>query len=448
MRGLRSTIALVVVLAGLAAYVYFVTWKKPAEAPSKQEKVFAAVQADKIDELKVRSEKGDVTTLKKENGTWKLVAPVAAKADEMEVSAIANALGQIEIVRVVDENPTDVKDYGLAMPRLEIDFKVSGDKDYRRLLVGEKSPTGGDLFAKRNDEKKVFLIPASQDSTLNRSTFELRDKTVLKVERDKVDGVVVNAGGKTFHLAKDNADWKITEPVQMRADYGTVEGLIGRVQTAAMKSIVTETATAADLKTYGLDKPAASVDLQSGSSRATLVLGGKAENNTVYARDASSPMVVTLDGTLADELKKGADEYRRKDIFEFRAYNATRVEITRSGQTVAFEKTKGQGKDATDKWRRVSPNAGDVDKDKIEALLSRLANMRAASFVEASTKAGLNMPAMTVLAKFEDGKKEERVTFGKVDADVYAGRPGEPGAAKVDAMDFTEANKTLDELAK
>jgi hypothetical protein len=58
------------------------------------------------------------------------------------------------------------------------------------------------------------------------------------------------------------------------------------------------------------------------------------------------------------------------------------------------------------------------------------------------------MPALTVLAKFDDGKKEERVTFGKVDTDVFAARPGEPGAAKVDANDFTEANKTLDELVK
>ena len=47
MRGLRSTIALIVVLAGLAAYVYFVTWQKtPETAASKQEKVFAGVEAD------------------------------------------------------------------------------------------------------------------------------------------------------------------------------------------------------------------------------------------------------------------------------------------------------------------------------------------------------------------------------------------------------------------
>ncbi|MEO8259305.1 MAG: DUF4340 domain-containing protein [Acidobacteriota bacterium] len=448
MKGLRSTLALVVVLGGLAAYIYFVTWKTPAEPASKLEKVFSGLQADKIDEVKVTSDKGEVSTLKKDNGTWQLVAPVAAKADEAEASAIATALGQVEIVRVIDENPTDLKDYGLATPRIAVDFKGTGDKDYRRLLIGEKSPTGADLFAKRNDEKKVFLIAAAPESTLNKSTFELRDKTVLAFERDKVDAVSVGAGGKTLELTKDNTDWKITQPLQARADYGSVEGLIGRLQTAGMKTIVSENPSANDLKQYGLDKPAATVDLKLGSARATLAVGGKAADNTVYARDASKPMVVTIDSALADELKKGADEYRRKDLFEFRPYNATRVEITRDTQTVAFEKTKGTGENAEEKWRRVSPTAGDVDKDKVDSLLSRLSNMRAASFVAASAKTGVDMPAMTVVAKFDDGKKEERVTFGKVDNDVYAARPGEPGAAKVDAMDLTEANKTLDELAK
>ena len=69
MRGLRSTIALLVVLLGLAAYIYFVTWKRPdaADATSKQEKVFTALESDKIEELKVRAEKGDQTAVVKKN---------------------------------------------------------------------------------------------------------------------------------------------------------------------------------------------------------------------------------------------------------------------------------------------------------------------------------------------------------------------------------------------
>src|SRR5262249_42147648 len=156
---------------------------------------------------------------------------------------IASALSSMTVVRVVDENPGDLKDYGLVMPRLEVDYKTAGASTYQRILVGDKSPTGSDLFAKRNEDKRVFLIPSAQENTFNKSTFDLRDKVVLKFERDKLDGIDVSSDGKALQLAKENADWKITQPLQARADYGSVEGLIGRLQTASMKSIVTENAT-------------------------------------------------------------------------------------------------------------------------------------------------------------------------------------------------------------
>jgi uncharacterized protein DUF4340 len=451
MRGLRSTIALIVVLAGLGAYIYFVTWKMPeggADAAATKEKVFAGFEADKLDEIKVASAAGDATTLKKEGGAWQVVQPITAKADESEVSGITSALGQIEVSRVIEENPTNLNDYGLSNPRIEINFKGAADKDYRKLLVGDKSPTGGDLFAKRNDEKKVFLIPAFQETSLNRTTFDLREKAVLKFDREKVDGLDVTAGSKTLAVAKDGGEWKITKPVQTRADFGSVEGLVGRLQSVQMKSMVTENAAPADLKKYGLDKPEATVHLNAGSARATLLVGGKAADNTVYARDASKQAVVTVESALLDDLKKSADDYRRKDIFEFRPFNANRIEMTRNGQTVVLERVKGTGENAADTWKRVSPTAADVDREKSDSLLSKLSNIRAASFVETTAKTGLDKPALTVTVKFDDGKKEEKVTFGQAGADVFVSRPGEPGAAKVDAADFNEAIKTLDELSK
>jgi Domain of unknown function (DUF4340) len=447
MKGLRSTIALIVVLAGLGAYIYFVTWKTPegGDTGKKTDKVFAGVQADKIEEIRISSASGEATTVKKDNATWQVVTPVAAKADETEVSGITSALATTDIVRVIDENPASLNDYGLSNPRIEVDFKVAGDKDYRKLLIGEKSPTGSDLFAKRNDEKRVFLIPAFQESTFNKDTFALRDKVVLKFERDKVDGVEVDAAGKTLVMAKDGADWKIRKPLETRADYGSVEGLIGRVQTVQMKSIAADQATPADLKKYGLEKPEATININAGSARATLLIGGKATDTTVYARDASKPAVVTVESALMDDLKKGADDYRRKDLFEFRAYNANRVELTRGQDVVVFERVKGQGENAQDKWRRVSPNATDADRDKVDAMLAKLANMRATSFVDGK---GSLTPALEIHVKFDDGKKEERVTFVKDGADVLAVRPGEPGAAKTDAADLTETLKSLDELSK
>src|SRR5580765_1109556 len=259
MRGLRSTIALVVVLAGLGAYIYFVTSKVPEGGPTsddaKKEKVFAALQADKIEEVKVSTAAGDSTTLKKDGSSWKITQPSDLPASESDVSQLTSALGQADIVRVIDENPSNLNDYGLSNPRVEVDFKAAGDKDYRKLFIGEKTPTGGDFFAKRNDEKKVFLIPASQDTSFNRTTFDFRDKTLLKFERDKVDALDVTAAGKTLAIAKDGGEWKMSRPVQTRADFGSVEGLVGRLQTVQMKSIAADNASPADLKKYGLDKP-------------------------------------------------------------------------------------------------------------------------------------------------------------------------------------------------
>jgi hypothetical protein len=449
MRGLRSTIALAVILAGLGAYIYFVTWKQPdtPDTGKKQEKVFN-VASDKIDEIKITQASGEATTVKKDGAAWKVTEPVNAAADESEISGITNAVSSAEIARIVDENPASLNDYGLSNPKVEVAFKAAGDKDYRRLSIGEKTPTGGDVFARRNDEKKVFLVPAFQEASLNKSTFDLRDKSILKVDREKIDSVEMNAGTQSLTIAKDGSEWKIRKPLDARADFGTVEGLIGRLQTARMKSLVAENASAADLKKYGFDKPQATVNLNAGSAKATLLIGGKAEANAVYARDASKPAVVTVEGSLLDEVKKGADDYRRKDLFEFRAYNATHVEITRNGQTYVFERVKSGTENTPDKWRRVSPNAGDVDKDKFDAFLSRLANMRADKFVASTANTGLDKPALTIVAKFDEGKKEDRVTFGQSGQDVYAARPGEPGAAKTDAADFNESVKTLDELAK
>jgi hypothetical protein len=450
MRGLRSTILLIVVLGGLGAYIYFVTWKKSesTDIDTKQEKVFAALQADKIDDIRLKSSSGDTTTLKKADGGWQLVAPVTARADEGVVSTITSSLASTTITRVVEDNAADLKAYGLGEPRIDVAFKAPGEKDYRHLLIGEKSPAG-DLFAKRSDDKRVVLIPASEEAPFNRSTFDLRDKALLKFDREKVDGIGVTAGGKPLQLAKEGGDWKITKPVAARADFGTVESLVSRLEGLQMKSIVAPEASAADLKKYGFDKPDASVDVSLGSARATLLVGGKSEDGGLYVRDTSKPAVMTVDPAILDDLKKGAEDYRRKDIFEFRAFNATHVEFTRNGQTFAFDRVKGQG-DKPDTWRRGGPKPGDVALDKMDGALSKLANLRATSFVDAAAKTGLDAPVLTVFVRFDAGKgaKEERVSFGKVGSDTFASRPGEPGAAKLEGTDFDDVVKALDELTK
>jgi hypothetical protein len=450
MRGLRSTIALVVVLLGLGAYIYFVTWEQPdggAEAP--RDNVFAALESDKIDEIKVKSESGETTTLKKEGDAWQMTSPLMTKADANEVSSITSNLASLAITRVVDENAPDLKEYGLDAPRMEIEFKASGDKDYgefRRLLIGSKSATG-ELFAKRENEPRVLLIPGYLDSVFNRSTFNLRDKALLTFERDKVDRITVSTGGQTLELAKTGTDWKLTKPVSAAADTVSVDGLINRLNTVQMKSIVADQAAPAELGKYGLDKPQASVAVTTGSSTASLFVGGRT-GEELYVRDASRPLVATVEGSLLTDLQKGADEYRRKDILAFRGYSGDRLEFMREGQTVVFEKVTTEGQ--PDKWRRTSPNAGEPEAMNMDSLLSKLEGLRAASFRPSTAGTGLDKPAVTIYARSEDGKKEERVALARAPSgtDGYAAIPDQPGAAVISGTAYDELISALDLVSK
>jgi hypothetical protein len=431
MRGLRSFIALLVVAIALGAYLYFFESKRtPGAETEPRDKVFA-VEADQIDEITVKSESGERTTLKKSGSDWQIVTPVTADADDAEAPGIARNLATLEQQRVVEENPSDLKDFGLAEPRIQLTFKAGGQEHV--LLIGSKTPTGSDLYAKTGAASKVFLVASFVESTFNRTTFDLRDKSALNIDRDAADRVEAVAGTRSMKFAKKDGQWQIVEPAVPRTDLPAIEGLVSRLDGVQMKKIVTQEPT--DLKQYGLDKPAVTVRVGAGSAEATLLIGSKAEEGDVYAKDASRPDIFTIEATLLDDLQKGPGEYRQKDIFDARAFNTTRLEITRAGQTTVIEK-------ADDKWRQTAPAAKDSDTAKVDALLSALTSARADSFVDAPPAKATEEASVSLT--FDNGKKEQ-IRLLRAGEDAFAVRGDAPGAAKLAGSVLDGIVKALDE---
>jgi hypothetical protein len=429
-----STAALVLVLAGLVGYIYYLDRKGP-EADSTKEKPFAALKADDIEEVQITAS-GDATRLKKSGAAWSIVEPVQAEADAGELSGIATNLASFEVGRVVDEKPADLKGFGLEPARIDVRFKAKGQTAERRVLLGDKTPTGGDLYAKLPDSPRVFLVASYLEASFNKSTFALRDKAVLKVDRQKADGLELTAGSTQLAFSKSGETWSIVKPIAARADYAVVEGAIERLSSAQMQGLAAD--QQAPLKQYGLDAPAVSMSIRTGSSNATLTLG-KTENAVVYAKDASRPLIFTVAPTLRMDVVKDLGEFRRKDLFDFRSFTASRVEFTRAGATQAFDRSKD--KDGKDVWKDAAGKA--VDAAKIDDLLGKVSGLRAASF-ETTAHPSLKSPVLTVTATFDKGK--DVVTFGRAGMDVYASRSDEPGSAKLEAPPLDEAVKALDAL--
>lgn len=433
MGGLRTTILLLVVLGGLTSYIFFVDANR---TPDVLPRAFAELVADGVEELQIRNSSDETSHVRRVDGNWQLVAPNAADADGGVVGTVTGNLASLEIQRVIDEEPTDLAQYGLDPARIDVAFRLEDQQEFQRLFVGDKTPTGGDLFAKLPDENGVFLISSFLDLIFNKAPFDLRDKVVLRFERDMADAIEIVGDSTQIRFAKSGTDWRIVAPFDARADYAAIEGLMTLLSSTHMQAVVTPEAD--DLSVHGLDRPVMTATVAGGGVDATLLIG-RADEGHRFAKNTARPEVFTVEESLLADLSKDVPEYRHKDMFDARSFTADRVETRRGDETLAFEKS-GDGEGEI--WR----NAGGetVDTAAVEDLLTKLSNLRAESF-EATAHASLEKPVVTVTIAFDDDKTET-VAFGRSAIDVFAGRADEPGSARVDAMLFDETIKAVDAL--
>jgi hypothetical protein len=439
---LTSTLILVVVLAGLGAYIYFVDSKRPAGSAdgssATKEKVFT-VDADKINELRI-TYKGGASLLKKTESGWKMIEPVQTEADPPEAIGVATALTNVEIVRVIDENATNLEQFGLADPPIVVEYKAEGGAS-GTLKLGNKNATQGEIYALKNSDKRVFLVSSFQETSFNRTAFELRDKKILKFDRDKADSLVLAKGNTSMELARSGTEWKVVKPVPSRSDYSAIEGFLTRLSSSNMSKMLEENPK--DLAKYGLDKPAMTVTIGAGSAKTVLEVG-KTEGDQTYARDASRPIVFTVDTTLQTDLNKSFDDFRKKELFDFRPVYLAKlravIDSAGGSKTYDFEKVKPAKPADPETWK-VTPVGGSshtADASAMDELLNKLAGLKAESFVEGTAKTGLDKPALIVSASFDEGKFE-RVRFGQVGDNAYGVRDGEGGVAKIDQASMRSA---------
>jgi hypothetical protein len=435
MGGLRSTVVLLVVLVGLGGYIYFVDANRDPGAIDAKPRAFAELSADDIEEMQIRSDGGEMSRVRRVGEQWELIEPSAADADTGVVGTVTTNLASLEVQRVVDEQAADLSQYGLEPARIDVAFRLEGEQDFEHLLVGERTPTGGDLFARRPDETRVFLISSFLDSIFNKTAFDLRDKAVLKFERDIADGVALDGPSTHLQFAKNGATWRIVEPIEARADYAAVEGLITALSSTHMQRVVA--LDTSELGGYGLDRPAMTATVTGEGSRASLLIGGQDEGAR-FATNTGRPEVFAVEESLLTDLSKGVSEYRRKDIFDARSFTATRIETRREDETLSAQRTST---DADAIWQDASGQ--EIDATVVDDLLAKLSALRAQAFEDAAPSAPGS--ALAVTMHFVNDRTET-VTFVRSATDVFAVRSDEPGAARIDAMLFDEALMAVDAL--
>ena len=215
----------------------------------------------------------------------------------------------------------------------------------------------------------------------------------------------------------------MTKPMDVRADYGAVEGLVGRLGTLQMKGITEqELDRCQDLRAR---RAAVHGDPERGQRAQHAARRDAATGDgSLFAKDASRPMVFTAGRHDGRRPEEGGRRLSAEGPLRVPQFHGHRFEATRDGATVVFEKQKGVDDNAPEKWVQSQPKK-DVDETKLLDALSAVTNLRAASFVDAVPADAA--PVAQFKAVSGDGKKDDLVTLSQ------AGRTTTPRAREIQA---------------
>ncbi|MFQ5848753.1 MAG: DUF4340 domain-containing protein [Candidatus Methylomirabilales bacterium] len=392
--------------------------KKPSVFRSKVPLFF---EQNKVTALMVRTDLLRFR-LEHEKETWRFTDPIEATADAGKVGNLIRSLTQDQVRAFLDRPPTNLKSLGLDPPRGEIRLTLKGGGEVTLLLGARKK--AGSVYARRGGEDHVLELKKAFVKNLPHKVADLRDRTLLALDRDKVQQIALTSLKGRTRLQKVEGRWRITEPEEALADHQLIEDLLWDLAGARVKEFVTDNATT--LKPYGLDAPAVTIRLldQHGKSLTSLALNRAKKRKGAYARVGNSHGVSLVDASLYEQLAKGPFDLRFRQLFTFETWDVGKMELSRDGEEIIVEKRK-------DRFELKKPREGKAKYSAVMDLLNDIKNLKWQKVVAREPSVlpryGLAEPVASLTLTKTDGTLIGSLLLGKAEGKVlYAKRQDRP----------------------
>jgi hypothetical protein len=419
-----------VVLAALSGVLYWSNRHPASENTAKASidtppKILTLKQED-ISKVQIKKKGGEELDLAKgDAGKWQLTAPKQLGADQDAVSSLLSTVSSLNSERLVDDKPADLTQYGLAQPPLEIDITTKDAKP-QKLLLGDDTPAGNAVFAKLDNDPRVFTIASYNKTSLDKSVNDLRDKRLLTLDFDKLSQLELVTKKQDIQFGRNKQEWQIVKPKPARADNFQVEEIVRKLRDAKMdtssadadaKKAAAAFASATQVATAKVTDPASTQELQIRKSK-----------DDYYAKSTAVPGIYKVPSDVGQGLDKNVDDFRNKKLFDFGFEEPSKIELHDGAKAFFF--TKG----GQDWW---SGDSKKLDSSTVQPLIDKIRELSASKFVDS----GFTVPAVELSVASNDGKHVEKVVIAKSGDTYIAKRDNEPALYQLDSSSVTDLQK-------
>ena len=437
----NTVIAAFVLIFLTGGYVLYSRHKssQPEKSETKPEEKLLALASSHIQSFTLAPRDGEVVTCAKAGGEWKLTAPKSLPADSTAVTSLLDSLTSASVSEVIEPNPKNLKEYGLDPPAETIKILTDATPKEFELKLGDETPTSSGLYAQMGTSPRVVTLAAYLKTSLEKNFFDLRDKRAVTLDSNQIQKIEAESKGHLLTLEKNpDGVWDLVLPPAVRADKYAVENLADRLHGLQMQSVVADEKK--EFAKYGLKSPTLRIQMSGPKGTETLLIGKKDGNGYDAANSALDP-VFTLNSDIVTGFEKDPADLRDKDLFSYSAFDVKQFTVTTAQGRRVFEKSQG-------KWKETSPKTKDEPADKVEALLDRLRELRAASFPKAGSSAsfGLANPAYQFEVHFGATNETESVEIGTAGDKVYGRRSTDPLPCELPKSALDDVDKALKDL--
>jgi len=376
-------------------------------------------------------DKTPIICKKDAEGMWMMASPVQAKADKTGINNVLDALKSLKVGVFESDEASDLTRYGLGKPRIETTIFIGEDKDEQKVLVGKfvshegihpfetetDVPDVNRVYIKRGVGNSIYSVNKDIVAKLTKKEYDLRDKLVIAFQRTEVNKFGIKKGDTTIACEKDEKDdWKITKPVETKADRGAVDDVLFELDSLKAQKFVTEAPK--ELSPYGLDNPQIEVNLYEASQiNPKTLLFGKKEGSLVYAKNKDADTVFLVRDKVFKKLNEGIAGLRDKVVMKFESDDAEKLELKHGDVEITCVKTGVN-------WRITSPVDESADNSKVDDIIHELDELKVQKYLSDkpdTTTMGLDKPEVQVTVTLEDDTKHT-LFIGKAvgDGNVYA----------------------------
>jgi hypothetical protein len=430
----RKSLLMIVVLLILGGYIYFV--EVPRGQKEAEGKKLVTLDKDAIVEIALTYPDRALTLKKTDAEKWRITQPVEADADESTVNNLITSVIDAEVKRTLDEIPQDLTVYGLNAPVVKMKLALKDGKSLPLVSLGKDTPVGFSVYAQKEGEQKILLVPQTLRTGLTKEVKDLRDRTILTFTDDEVRKVEIRAADTEIVLQKADGGWKLEKPISAKADDAEVRTFLSNLRSIRAQDFLE--APILEPKEFGLAPPQLEVTLTVGSDNAqkTIQLGNEKTDDkggkTRYLKRAGleKPLFLVGEGVLRD-VDKTATDFRDKTVAQFTQDQAAKVEVKRQdGET--FTLTRG----TDNKWTIDKTATGTLREPALSQFVADLRELRGFEIVAENptdlSSYGLDQPVVTIAVSDKDGKQF---------ATILTGQKAEGETKKVFAM--TEGGQTV-----